>query len=68
MRCECCSRKLGLNEVVHGVRFGVIDCSSGAFLPSRDSAATVICQSCGSRVLKEVYSRLNRGSMLYRHP
>lgn len=60
MRCEKCLRKLGRNEIVQGVRFGTIDGHTGVFLPSRESAYTVICQNCGERLLREIYSRLNK--------
>lgn len=60
MRCELCTRKLGSREVVHGIRYGTVDEKMELFLPSRDSAYSVICQSCGEMLLKLIYSKLNK--------
>ena len=57
-KCEYCGRMLRKHEVVHGIRFGILDDATGNFLPARDSAATVICQSCGEMLLKTVYIKL----------
>ena len=59
MRCECCTRKLGRIEIVSGIRFGVVDAERDIFVPSRDSAATVICQSCARRLMELIYAKLN---------
>lgn len=58
MRCELCTRKLGRAEIAHGIRYGTVDVS-GVFIPSRDSAATIICRSCGEMLLKLIYQKLN---------
>ena len=57
-RCELCSRRLGRSEVVHTIQYGVIEDSSGMFLPARESAPTVICLACEAVILERVYSRL----------
>lgn len=57
MRCELCTRRLGSREISHGIRFGTCDPETGLFIPSRESAYTVICQNCGEIVLKQVYRR-----------
>jgi hypothetical protein len=46
MRCEYCTRKLGGREISHGIRYGTTDERTDAFIPDRDSAATIICQPC----------------------
>ncbi len=56
-RCELCTRKFGLSEIIHGIRFGVIDDSTGEYLPSRESAPTLICSSCGAHLLNQIYAR-----------
>lgn len=60
MRCEYCTRRLGANEIVTGIRFGITDNLTDAFIPSRDSAATIICHSCGEMLLKLIYQKLNK--------
>jgi hypothetical protein len=60
MRCEYCTRRLGANEIAHGVRYGTMDGATEAFIPARDSAATIICQSCGELLLTLIYQKLNR--------
>ncbi|WP_277057568.1 hypothetical protein [Trichlorobacter lovleyi] len=62
MRCEKCLRKIGRNEIVQGIRFGTVDDRTGYFLPSRESAYTVICQNCGEQLLREIYNRLNKSN------
>ena len=59
-RCEYCTRKLGRHEIAHGIRYGTVDEDAELFLPSRDSAPTIICESCGSMLLKLIYSKLNQ--------
>jgi hypothetical protein len=59
-RCEYCTRKLGRRELVHGLRFGTLDPASDLFIPAKESAATIICQSCGNMLLKLVYAKLDR--------
>lgn len=59
MRCEWCTRKLGRIEIIFGIRFGVVDAENDVFVPSKDSAATVICRACGRRVMELVYTKLN---------
>ena len=60
MRCEMCTKRLGSKEIAHGIRYGVADPISDLFKPSRESAYTVICQTCAERLLREIYSRLNK--------
>jgi hypothetical protein len=60
MRCEYCTKKLGSRELAHGIRYGAIDRSMNAFIPDRDSAPTVICQSCGELLLNLIYVKLNK--------
>jgi hypothetical protein len=64
MRCEYCTRKLGNIEVVHGIRYGTADERNNMFLPDRDSAATVICQQCGEKLLRLIYQKINKPSYL----
>jgi len=58
-RCEVCTRKLGAQEVSHGIRYGTTDPITDLFLPSRDSAYTILCSQCGEALLKLVYQKLN---------
>ena len=60
MRCELCTRKLGRSEVAHGIRYGRVDDTSDLFIPAKESATTIICQSCGSMLLNLIYQKLNR--------
>jgi hypothetical protein len=60
IRCEYCTRRLGANEIAHGIRYGTVDHATDVFLPDRDSAPTVICQHCGEMILKLIYVKLNR--------
>jgi hypothetical protein len=60
MRCELCSRKLGAREIAHGIRFGKVCPDSDLFIPARDSAFSVMCQSCGETVLMQIYGRFNK--------
>lgn len=60
MRCEYCTRKLGSREIAHSVRYGTVDHATDAFIPARDSAPTVICQSCGEMLLNLIYVKLNK--------
>jgi len=62
MRCELCTRKLGANEVVNGIRFGIVDGASRCFVADRDSAPTIICSNCSSMLMKLIYAKLNRPS------
>jgi hypothetical protein len=59
-RCEYCTRKLGKRELVHGLRFGSVDDATEMFIPAKDSAATIICQTCGNMLLKLVYAKLDK--------
>ena len=60
MRCEYCTRKLGSREIAHAVRYGTVDHDTDTFIPARDSAPTVICQSCGELLLNLIYVKLNK--------
>lgn len=60
MRCECCTRKLGRNEIVHCIRHGTLEDATDVFQPSKDSAESVVCQICGEKLLKQIYSKLNK--------
>jgi len=60
MRCEACSRRLGRNEIVHGIRYGGIDNVTDAFIPARESAPTLLCSTCSEKLLKSIYSKLNK--------
>ncbi len=62
MRCELCTRKLGRNEISHGIRYGTADEATNLFIPAKDSAWTVICGSCGEKIYRLIYSSLGRTS------
>jgi hypothetical protein len=64
MRCEYCTRKLGSREIAHGIRYGTVDGATDNFIPDRDSAATVICQPCGEKILNLIYQKLTKTSYL----
>lgn len=64
MRCEYCTRKLGSREVVHGIRYGTTDDRNDMFLPDRDSAATILCQQCGEKLLRLIYQQINKTTYL----
>jgi len=59
MKCEYCGSTLMPGEIAHGVKYGTVDSYNNVFLPARDSAWTVICSSCGSKLCKLIYSKLN---------
>ena len=63
MNCEFCKKMILESELVHGLRFGTVDAKAELFLPARESAPTIICKSCGSMVLKIVYSRHTKASV-----
>lgn len=67
MRCEMCTRRLGSREIAHGIRYGVSDPENDLFLPSKESAYTVICQTCGELILRQIYSRLNKSTSTKYH-
>lgn len=69
MRCEMCTRRLGNREIAHGIRFGTSDPVNDLFLPSKESAYTVICQTCGESILRQIYNRLNKpySTKLFNH-
>lgn len=69
MRCELCTRKLGSSEIVHGIRYGTSDSQDNEFIPSKESAYTVICQQCGEKILTEIYSRYHNphSTKLFNH-
>ncbi len=58
MKCEYCGRRILEGETAHGIRYGTIDPLNDAFLPARDSAYTVICSTCGTKVYNLVYMSL----------
>ena len=64
MRCEYCTRKLGYKETAHGIRFGTTDERTDLFIPDRDSAATVICQPCGEKLLSLIYQKISKPAYL----
>jgi hypothetical protein len=66
MRCEYCTRKLGRNEIAHGIRYGAVDNATDTFIPSRDSAPTVICTQCGETLLKLIYAKLSKPINAYK--
>ncbi len=59
-RCELCTKRFGLSEIIHGIRFGVLDDSSGEYLPLRESSPTLLCARCGAMVLNVVYAKLGK--------
>lgn len=59
-RCELCTKRFGLSEIIHGIRFGALDDSSGEYLPLRESSPTLLCSRCGSLVLQTVYAKLTK--------
>ena len=59
-RCELCTKRFGISEIVHGIRFGVIDDSTGEYIPLRESSPTLLCSRCGSLVLQTVYAKLGK--------
>jgi hypothetical protein len=59
-RCEYCTRKLGRKELAHGIRFGTVDETTDMFIPAKDSAATIICQTCGNMLLTLIYVKLDK--------
>ena len=63
MRCEYCNKILRRNETAHAVGFGRVDVVSEVFFPAKDSAAVIICQSCGEMLLKMLYIRLGKKTL-----
>lgn len=58
MRCEFCGKLLLESDLTHGIRFGSVDLRADLFLPSRESAWTVICARCGEKLYRLIYSTL----------
>lgn len=61
-RCELCTKRFGLSEIIHGIRFGILDDSTGEYLPLRESSPTLLCARCGAMVLNVVYAKLGKTS------
>ncbi len=61
MRCEYCNKILRSYETAHAVRFGRVDVVKDVFVPAKESAPSIMCQSCGEMLLKMLYIRLGRG-------
>jgi hypothetical protein len=59
MKCEYCRKIISPEDIAHGIRYGVMDNYSGAFVPAKDSAFTVICAQCGSQLYRLIYAKLN---------
>lgn len=59
MRCDCCSLVIKPEETAHGFRHGNVDGYTELFLPSKESAWTVICPACGEKIYRLIYSHLN---------
>jgi len=62
MKCEFCKKELNSSDVLHGIRYGTADRATDLFMPSRESAWTVICSSCGENIYKIIYAKLNRAT------
>ena len=62
MRCEYCGRTIAHFETATGIKHGVIRSYPEDFQPSRDSAWTVICASCGEMLSRMIYAKLNNVS------
>ncbi len=61
MRCEYCNKILRQQETAHAVRFGTVDLVREVFIAAKESAPSIICQSCGEMLLKMLYIRLGKG-------
>ncbi|GFO55583.1 hypothetical protein GMSM_25900 [Geomonas sp. Red276] len=60
MRCEYCNKMLRSNETAHALRFGRVDVTREVFIPAKDSALSLMCQSCGEMLMKMLYIRLGK--------
>ena len=58
MKCEYCNRPIDPGDTVHGYKYGEIDQNHELFLPSRDSAWTIICNHCSEILYMLVYAKL----------
>ncbi len=67
-RCEYCGRPIRHFEAATGIKHGVIRSYPEDFQPSRDSAWTVICASCGEKMLRTIYSARGRTKKLAHAP
>ena len=63
MRCEYCRKILRRFETAHAVRFGRVDVVRETFIPAKDCADVVMCQSCGELLMKMVYIRLGNKTL-----
>jgi hypothetical protein len=63
MRCEYCNKVIRHFETANGIKHGVIRSYPEEFVPSRDSAWTVICNPCSEMLLKLIYAKLNKTSI-----
>lgn len=58
MKCEYCGCYIRPVETAHGIKYGTSDYNNQGFLPSNDSAWTVICNDCGEKIYRLIYSNL----------
>jgi hypothetical protein len=58
MRCEYCKRPIKHFETAPGFKHGVIRSYPEEFTASRDSAWTVICDSCSQKIYRLSYCSL----------
>lgn len=63
MKCEYCNKTIHRGETAHGFRYGAVDDYNQVFLPSRESAWTVLCSSCGEKIYRLIYSSLSNTSV-----
>jgi phage FluMu protein Com len=63
MRCSYCNKIMRRSETAHAVRFGTVDVVRETFIPAKDCADVVMCQSCGELLMKMVYIRLERKTL-----
>lgn len=63
MKCEYCGKKIYPDDVAHGLKYGSIDLLHEDFIPAKDSAWTVICDKCGEKLYRLIYSSIAKPSI-----
>ena len=61
--CEYCGQQLREGDTIHGIKYGTL--AINGFIPAKDSAVTVICGDCGTKIYRMVYASLDPQRLPY---
>jgi len=63
MRCEYCRKIIHPEDVAHGLKYGSVNLVLEDFIPAKDSAWTIICDKCGEKLYRLIYSAFGKKSI-----